>query len=75
MEIDKTLEKRVRTKAPRNGYVVSKSRQRAHVPNLDNRGLYMLADDRNHCVLGDRYDATLEEIEAFLDEQVAAVLA
>jgi hypothetical protein len=75
MEIDKTIEKRVRTKARRNGYIVSKSRQRAHAPNLDNRGAFMLSDDRNHCVLGDRYDAALEEIEAYLDERVAEALS
>jgi hypothetical protein len=28
----------------------------------------MLADDRNHCCLGARYDASLDDIEAYLRE-------
>jgi hypothetical protein len=71
-EIDKTTEHRVRQKAKRNGFRITKSRA---PPNLNNHGLFMLADERNHCVLGDRYDATIEEIEAYIDEQIALVLA
>jgi hypothetical protein len=75
MEIDKTAEKRVRTKAKLNGYAVTKSRERAHVPNLNNRGQFQLVDDRNQVALGDHYTASLTEIEAYLDEQIAAVQA
>jgi hypothetical protein len=53
-------EKTIRAKARRRGYYVTKSRQRAHVPNIDNHGAYMLIEaDRNLVVLGERYDATL----------------
>jgi len=65
-EDDMKNEKRVRARAGRRGYRVSKSRR---AQSLDNLGLFMLADDRNYCVLGDRYDATLEEIDRYLDEQ------
>jgi hypothetical protein len=75
MEIDKTQEHRVRQKAKRNGYTVTKSRERAHVPNLNNLGLYMLLDDRNQVVFGVNYNAGLADIEAYLDEQIAAVQA
>jgi hypothetical protein len=75
MEIDKTLEKRVRAKAKRNGFVVTKSRERKHVPNLNNRGLYRLSNDRNLAILGWAFDVSLEQIATFLDEQIAAVIA
>jgi hypothetical protein len=40
------------------------------VPNLDNHGRYMLIEnDRNFIVLGDRYDATLEDIEEWLTDE------
>jgi hypothetical protein len=71
-EIDKTTEHRVRQKAKRNGFRITKSRAR---PNLNNYGLFTLANERGHCVLGDRYNATIKEIETYIDEQVAAVLA
>jgi hypothetical protein len=63
----KTLKSRVRRKAARIGYRVTKSRQRTHIPNSDNHGLYMLDRD-NTVVLGSRYDASLEEIASYLDE-------
>ncbi len=63
-----TQECRVRSRARRAGYRVRKSRQWKHVPNLDNFGEYMLIDaDRNFVVCGSRYDATLDDIEAFLN--------
>ncbi len=61
-----TSESRVRHLARRNGYVVRKSRQRLHVPNLDNPGDYMLIEPRSNIpVLGFRFDATLADIEDF----------
>jgi hypothetical protein len=57
----------VRSLARRRGYRVHKSRQWKHVPNLDNFGDYMLCDARtNFAVLGSRFDATLDDIEAYL---------
>lgn len=63
----KSDESRVRAKAQRAGYAVRKSRQRK-VPNLDNFGQFMLIDiDHNGAVLGSRFDASIDDIEAFLD--------
>jgi hypothetical protein len=61
----RTLESRVRRKAARRGYRVYKSRQREH---HNNQGEFMLVNDRGYCVLGDRYDASLADIEAHLAE-------
>jgi hypothetical protein len=66
-----TLENRVRRKAGRAGYRVLKSRQR---PHFENQGEYMLIDQHALPVFGGYYDATLKDIEAFLDEQNTAVL-
>ena len=60
-------ESRVRSKAARAGYRVCKSRQWKHVPHLDNFGEYMLVEAANNLVvLGQRYDATLDDIEEYL---------
>ena len=61
-------ESRVRSLARRRGYVVRKSRQWKHVPNMDNHGEYMLIDaNTNFVVLGERFDTSLNEIEAYLE--------
>jgi hypothetical protein len=60
-------EARVRGRARRMGYSVRRSRQRANVPNLNNLGQFRLVDaDRNCIVLGERFDATLDDIEEYL---------
>jgi hypothetical protein len=64
----KTQESRVRRKAHRLGYRVTKSREWKYVPHLNNRGEYMLLSDRNSPILGWNYDASLHEIENFLNE-------
>lgn len=68
---DKVRENRVRRQATRLGYRVEKSRVRE--VHLNNLGLYQLvtADQSLHrgsnvVVLGDRYDATLGQLEAYL---------
>lgn len=58
-------ESRVRKLAGRRGYRVIKSRRQL---SCDNQGEFMLADDRNHIVLGSQFDASLEEIETYLRE-------
>lgn len=62
-----TQESRVRRRARREGFMVRKSRA---WPNyLDNHGEFMLVDPSyNIPVLGYRYDASLDDIEAFLRE-------
>ncbi len=65
--VEDARENRVRSRAARHGYRVRKSRQWKHVPNLDNFGDYMLADaETGIVVIGPRFDASLDEIEAFL---------
>lgn len=58
-------ERRIRYLARRHGYVVRKSRARRHVPHSNNFGGYMLLEaNRWRVVLGERFDATLDDIEA-----------
>jgi hypothetical protein len=61
----KAHEQSARGKLSRRGYTMSRSRQGDH---YDNQGQFMVADDRNHCVLGDRFDATIDEVEALIRE-------
>jgi hypothetical protein len=67
-------EARVRRLATAYGYRISKSRQRKHVPNLDNHGDFMLLEAAsNYPVLGFKYDASLDEIAQYLtDNEVFA---
>jgi hypothetical protein len=52
------------------GFVVKKSRQQQL--HLNNCGEYMVVDFNNWVRFGERYDATLEEIDEFLSRQDAA---
>lgn len=66
-------ESRVRRLAHRRGYVVRKSRRRKFVPQLNDFGWYMLIEtNRNLVVLGERFDASLDDIESFLGYPNAA---
>jgi hypothetical protein len=68
LSMSSTLESRVRRKARRLGYWITKSRERKYVPHSNNAGEFMLLGDYSSTVvLGDRYDATLDQIESFLD--------
>ena len=63
---DRNQENHVRRLAARRGYRVEKSRQQRHV---DNKGEFMLIECRdNRLVLGEKYDALLDEIEAYLKD-------
>jgi hypothetical protein len=71
--MEKDQEARIRRRARRHGYVVRKSRERKYVPHSNNFGDYMLIQaDRNVVVLGERFNATLEDIEAFFAAPKAA---
>lgn len=60
----------VRRRAASLGYHVVKSREH---PHPDNQGLYMLIEkESTTCVLGQRYDATLEDIDEWLANKEAA---
>lgn len=66
---EKSQESRVRSKARRQGYRVRKSRRRKHVPDHEDHGEYMILDaDTGFPVFGFRYDASLDEVEAFLSD-------
>ena len=59
-------EQRVRRKARRLGYCISKSRA---MISLDNLGGYMLIDaDSNFVVSGARYDLTLDDLDEMLSQ-------
>ena len=62
-----TTESAIRRRARTRGYVLRKSRAR----NLhyDNQGKYMLIRaDGNWLVLGERFDASLEDIARYVDQ-------
>jgi hypothetical protein len=63
---DELSESTVRSRAVRAGYRVHKSRR---MRSIDNDGEYMLVDSRNWVVLGQRYDASLADIDTFLDNE------
>ncbi|MFS8115189.1 hypothetical protein QD460_25985 [Rhizobium jaguaris] len=58
-------ESAVRRRAKAAGYVVRKSRTRH--PHSDNRGLYVLYNARGNVTLGIYFDASLKEIQNFLN--------
>ena len=60
-------ESAVRRRAITRGFLLKKSRQRQL--HLDNYGEYMLVDFNNWVMFGERYDATLEQIDDFLSRQ------
>ena len=65
----------VRRRAKRLGYHVTKSRQRTRVPNADNHGYYSLINTNdNWVVLGERFDARLEDIDEFLNQKSVVVV-
>lgn len=60
-----TAEARIRRMARRQGYALRKSRSRSI--HADDLGDYVLIDVAgNYCVLGGKFDATLEHVEEFL---------
>jgi hypothetical protein len=50
-------------------YRVCKSRERS--THCNNHGEFQLVDDRNYVVLGDRFDASLEDISRFISRTSA----
>src|SRR5260370_20958771 len=65
---DAATESAVRARAHRMGYSVSKSRDRSLHSN--NAGKFMLCDDRNTVVLGDGFDASLQDVADYLTKAV-----
>ena len=66
MTEQKRREQRLRSRAATRGYTVLKNRNH----DFDNQGLYMVVTfGRSTCVLGECFDATLEDIEAFLADK------
>jgi hypothetical protein len=70
---EKNRENRVRRVARRQGYVVRKSRARKYVPTMNDRGEFMLIEaNRNVVVLGERFNASLDDIDSFFRPRKAA---
>jgi hypothetical protein len=65
-------EQQVRRLAHRHECRVIKSREWKYVPHCHNHGLYMLVNWNNWVLLGADFDATLEDIESFLNKQEGA---
>jgi hypothetical protein len=64
---DKNRENRIRRLARRHGCVLRKSRARKYVPTMNDWGEFMVIEaDRNLVVLGERFNASLDDIEWFL---------
>jgi hypothetical protein len=61
----------VRRFAARRGYSVTRSRQGE---SCDNRGQFMLSDERNRIVLGVKFDASIEAIDAYLKKENPPIL-
>jgi len=59
----------VRKRARTQGFTMKKSRSRSEHWLSDDRGMYMLVDDRNYIVLGERFDADLLTIASYIDEE------
>jgi hypothetical protein len=70
-EMNAPNESNVRRRAKQRGYLVCKSRQRKADTNS---GDFMLLDRRNRVILGERFDATLADIDAFLAEKLTPTL-
>jgi hypothetical protein len=64
---EKVIENRIRRMARRLGHYIIKSRSPAHTAVNPEAG-YMLVDDRRGCVLGSWHNATLDQIEAYLQK-------
>lgn len=62
----KNREQRLRYALKKQGYYLIKSRARAwHEHDF---GEYMIVDERNICIAGERFDLSLDEVEKFLAE-------
>jgi hypothetical protein len=68
MTLGKAYENYERKLAAKHGCIVRKSPEWRHVPHSNNYGEYMLVDNRNCVIIGDRYDATLDQIEDFFQQ-------
>lgn len=61
-------ESSIRSRAMTQGFRICKSRKRS--TDMDNYGNYMLVQIWNNTVvLGDKFDATLEQIAEFLEDE------
>jgi hypothetical protein len=63
---ERNQEQRLRKRARRREFAIRKSRARNL--HFDNQGLYVLVDYNNFVVLGERFDASLDEIEEYLKD-------
>jgi hypothetical protein len=74
MSTEKARENRLRRWAGRLGYALHKDRARSW--GVDHRGRYMVVLPSENCiVIGERYDQSLDDVEAFLAEAEAELRA
>jgi hypothetical protein len=66
MMLKSMSESAIRSRANTRGYRVWKSRQRS--THYNNEGEFMLVNENNCVVLGERFNASLEDIAAYLAE-------
>ncbi len=70
---DRNREVRIRRLARRHGYVLRKSRARKYVLTMNNQGQFMVIQARrNLVVLGERFDASVDDIELFFSSRKAS---
>jgi hypothetical protein len=71
--MERSRENRIRRLARKHGYVLRKSRGRKYVPHSNDFGEYLLIEPyHNRVVLGERFNATLDDIQAFFAVPKAA---
>lgn len=62
---NKLLEQNLHRKVTKQGYTLKKSRA---AYTLDNQGGYMIIDQNNYVVAGEKYDFTLDDVKKFLED-------
>jgi len=61
---EKTRENRARRQLAKEGYSLRKDRVRTN--NVDHMGGYMIIDDQNAVVAGERFDFSLDDVDFFV---------
>ena len=65
---ERNLERRLRRRLRKYNFMLKKSRVRT--PNINNQGGYMIVESySNSCVVGPKYDLTLEDVNDFVVEE------
>ena len=68
MMTEKQADGFLRRVAQQQGYTLKKSRAKE---SLDNRGGYMIVDENNAIIAGERYDMSIEDVADYLEVQIS----